>query len=96
MYREMIERNLKELENRLRITIALDKLTDADFVLGCCYNKEKRAWEVYDNNERGCHYVQLVTESEEEAFKELYSMIEFQIETIKEVEKIKELKKGNQ
>ena len=43
MYREMIERNLKELENRLRITIALDKLTDADFVLGCCYNKEKRA-----------------------------------------------------
>ncbi len=57
--------------------IVLDHLSKADFTLGCYYDKEKRTWKVYENEERGMRGIRLETSSEDQAFDKLYSMIEF-------------------
>lgn len=60
--------------------IVLDRLSVADFVIGCYYDENDKKWRVYENGERGLQNVALETTSEEEALDELYSMIEFENE----------------
>ena len=43
----------------------------------------ERKWKVYVNNERGRHRIRLMTENEEEAFDELLSIVNFEIENNK-------------
>ena len=60
--------------------IVLDRLSVADFVLGCYYDESDKKWKVYENGERGVQNIDLETTSEEEALDELYSIIEFENE----------------
>ena len=60
--------------------IAIGELNMSDFILGCYFDNSSGLWKVYINNERGRHRVRLQTESEEEAFDELLSIINFEIE----------------
>lgn len=55
----------------------------ADFTIGCFYDTCERKWKVYVNNERGRHRIRLMTENEEEAFDELLSIVNFEIENNK-------------
>lgn len=55
----------------------------ADFTIGCFYDTCVRKWKVYVNNERGRHRIRLMTENEEEAFDELLSIVNFEIENNK-------------
>lgn len=55
----------------------------ADFTIGCFYDTSERKWKVYVNNERGRHRIRLMTESEEEAFDELLSIANFEVENNK-------------
>ncbi len=51
-----------------------------DFSMGCFYDQEDGKWKVFINRERDWHYIRLSTESEEEAFGELLSMVNFERE----------------
>ncbi len=51
-----------------------------DYSMGCFYDKEDGKWKVYITNERARHHIRLATESEEEAFEELLSMVNFERE----------------
>lgn len=57
--------------------IETEKLDNSDFVLGCYFNNDENKWIVYINKSDGRHYVRLVTSSEDEAFDELCSIIDF-------------------
>lgn len=57
--------------------IETEKLDMSDFVLGCYYNKDESKWIVYINKGYGRHCVRLITASEEEAFDELCSIMDF-------------------
>ena len=61
--------------------IVLDRLSVADFVLGCYYDESDKKWKVYENGERGVQDIDLETTSEEEALDELYSNIEYKNRT---------------
>lgn len=57
--------------------IETEKLDMSDFVLGCYYDKGEGKWIVYINKGYGRHFVRLTTDSEEEAFAELCSIMDF-------------------
>lgn len=73
--------DLKKQIGIMDIVIGRESL--ADFVLGCCYDEDIKKWKVYKNHERGWHSIRLVTESEEEAFDKLFSMVNSEIESVK-------------
>ena len=52
----------------------------ADFTIGCFYDTCEKKWKVYVNNERGRHRIRLITENEEEAFDDLLSIVNFEVE----------------
>lgn len=57
--------------------IETEKLDTSDFVIGCYFDSVENKWIVYINKSQGRHYVRLVTDSEEEAFDELCSIMDF-------------------
>lgn len=57
--------------------IETEKMDMSDFVLGCYYDQNQGKWIVYINKSQGRHYVRMVTNSEEEAFNELCSIMDF-------------------
>ena len=44
------------------------------------YDTCEKKWKVYVNNERGRHRIRLITENEEEAFDDLLSIVNFEVE----------------
>lgn len=71
----------KELQSQLgRWQLYVGEEIFADFSMGCFYDVNVDKWKVYVNNERGRHRIRLVTENEEEAFDELLSIANFEIE----------------
>ncbi len=84
MDKEEFLKGIEEFQNKLGIwQVVVDKLTMADFILGCYYDENEKMWNVYKNSERELHSIRLSTTSEQEAFKKLYSMIMFIYENIK-------------
>lgn len=83
MYKKEFLEKIKKFDGRLGMwQIAVDKLCMGDFILGCYFDNNEKMWRVYKNSERGDHWERLSTASEQEAFDKLYSMIEFEFETI--------------
>ncbi len=75
---------MKELQNKLgKWKLEVGKEIFADFFIGCFYDTNESKWKVYINNERGRHRIRLVTENEEDAFEELFSIVNFEIENNK-------------
>ena len=60
------------------LDIAIDEFTKADFVLGCYFDENKKKWIVYENGERGIHFIRLETDDQKAAFETLLSMIEYE------------------
>lgn len=92
MTKQDFENKRERLQEQLGVgfQIAVDYFTLADFVIGCYYDEEKKKWIMYENNERGIRYTRLETESEEEAYGELYSWIQFYIETEERLQRRRE------
>ena len=81
MKKEEFVRNLKDLQNRIgRWKIEVEEEIFVDFSIGCFYDVNESKWKVYVNNERGRHRIRLVTDSEEDAFDTLLSIVNFEIE----------------
>lgn len=57
--------------------VETEKMDLTDFVLGCYYDEAEEKWIVYVNKSQGRHYIRMVTASEEEAFDELCSIMDF-------------------
>lgn len=77
-------KNKRKLQSELgkwQLEIGNEILTD--FTIGCFYDVSESKWKVYVNNERGRHRIRVITESEEEAFDELLSIVNFEIENNK-------------
>lgn len=55
----------------------------SDFTIGCFYDLIDNKWKIYVNNEKGRHRIRLMTDNEEEAFDELLSIVNFEIENNK-------------
>ena len=74
----------EELQCKLgKWKLEIDDEIFADFTIGCFYDTCGSIWKVYVNNERGGHRIRLMTENEEEAFDELLSIVNFEIENNK-------------
>ena len=74
----------EELKHKLgKWRLEIDEEILADFTIGCFYDACDNKWKVYVNNERGRHRIRLATEMEEEAFSELLSIVNFEIENNK-------------
>ena len=58
-----------------------------DYSMGCFYDQEDGKWKVYITQERSRHCIRLATESEEEAFEELMSMVQSKREIQRYIEK---------
>ncbi len=81
MDRKEFEQKKSKLQYQIgQWKIVLDQESFADFVLGCFWDKTKKCWKVYINNERGRHRIRLETSEEDMALMELMSMIEFEVE----------------
>ena len=65
-----------------RWRICINYISNADFVLGYGFDKDKKMWKVYENNERGLKYEEYF-KSEEEALEKLYKKVKFCYRTIK-------------
>ena len=75
---------MKELQRKLgRWQLEVEEEVYGDFSMGCFYDVNERKWKVYVNNERGRHRIRLITTDEEEAFEELLSIVNFEIENNK-------------
>lgn len=73
-----------ELQHKLGIwNLEINEEILADYTIGCFYDEDDNKWKVYVNNERGRHRIRLITEKEEEAFNELLSIVNFEIENNK-------------
>lgn len=71
----------EELQCKLgKWRLEIDDEILADFTIGCFYDVSDNKWKVYVNDERGRHRIRVITESEEEAFNELFSIVNFEIE----------------
>ena len=77
MKREDFLKVKKGLQKNFHWDICVDYEAFADFCIGCFYDDKEEKWKVYINYERGYHCIQLITESEEEAFDRLLSIINF-------------------
>ena len=74
----------KELQRKLgKWKLEIEEEIFVDFSMGCFYDVGENKWKVYVNNERGRHRIRLITENEEEAFNELFSIANFEIENNK-------------
>lgn len=83
MYKKEFLNKIEKFNGKLGMwQIVVDKLCLGDFILGCYFDENEEMWKVYINNERGRHREKLSTDSEQEAFDKLYSMIKFQFENI--------------
>ncbi len=72
---------LNELQSKLGMwQLEIEKEQFADFIIGCFWDKNEHVWKVYINNERGRHRIRFYSESEDEAFDELLSIVNFEIE----------------
>lgn len=80
MKREEFLKIRKELQKNFYWHICVDYEAFADFCIGCFYDEKEEKWKVYINYERGLHRILLITENEEEAFDELLSTINWEIE----------------
>lgn len=80
----------KDLHSKLgRWQLYVGEESFADFSMGCFYDDIEKRWKVYINYERGRHRIRLTTENEKEAFEELLSMVNFQIETNRYVDNMR-------
>ena len=61
--------------------IVLNRITDADFVIGYGFDNNEKLWKVYQNNERGMK-AEWTFENEEEALEKLYKKVKFQSKII--------------
>lgn len=77
MKREDFLKIQDELQKKLFWIICVDSELFTDFCIGCFYDEKEEKWKVYVNYERGYHCIHLITESEEEAFDRLLSIINF-------------------
>ncbi|MFT3984212.1 MAG: hypothetical protein QM697_09895 [Lachnospiraceae bacterium] len=78
---EQKQTDLQKLVGQWEIVINAEVLSD--FAIGCFYDEKTQCWKVYINNERGRHRIRLETKDEGEAFEELFSMINYEIENNK-------------
>lgn len=74
----------KELQKNLgRWKLEVNEEVFAEFSMGCFFDKTENLWKVYINNEKGRHRIRFATLNENEAFDELLSMVNFEIENNK-------------
>ena len=79
MTKKEFEKKIDDFKNRLRRDIVVGYESFADFALGCFFDEETGEWKVYENLDRGMHIIYLQTKEKEEAFEELFSIIDFYI-----------------
>lgn len=84
----MNKKELLKIEDELQCKLGkwkleIDNEILTDFTIGCFFDVGENKWKVYVNNERGRHRIRLTTENEEEAFNELLSIVNFEIENNK-------------
>ena len=84
MSRKEFEDRLEELQEKVEIwDIVVGYEALADFRIGCFFDNDIGKWKVYENLERGRQCVYLETPNEEEAFDELFTLVNFRIEVSK-------------
>lgn len=84
MKRNEFIKNQKELQEKLgRWRLETENEVFSDFTIGCFYDLIDNKWKIYVNNEKGRHRIRLMTDNEEEAFDELLSIVNFEIENNK-------------
>lgn len=77
-------KNQKDLQEKLgRWRLETENEVFSDFTIGCFYDLIDNKWKIYVNNEKGRHRIRLMTDNEEEAFDELLSIVNFEIENNK-------------
>jgi len=57
--------------------IAINQITEADFVMGYGFDNSTKLWKVYQNNERGM-VAEWTFEKEEQALEKLHKKVKFQ------------------
>lgn len=88
MKKEEFIKKLEDLQSRIgQWKIEVEKEIFVDFSMGCFYDVSENKWKVYINNERGRHRVRLVTDNEETAFDKLLSIVNFEIENNRYIER---------
>lgn len=84
MKRNEFIKNQKYLQEKLgRWRLETENEVFSDFTIGCFYDLIDNKWKIYVNNEKGRHRIRLMTDNEEEAFDELLSIVNFEIENNK-------------
>lgn len=84
MKRNEFIKNQKDLQEKLgRWRLETENEVFSDFTIGCFYDLIDNKWKIYVNNEKGRHRIRLMTDNEEEAFDELLSIVNFEIENNK-------------
>lgn len=84
MKRNEFIKNQKDLQEKLgRWRLETENEVFSDFTIGCFYDLIDNKWKIYVNNEKGRHRIRLMTDNEEEAFDELLTIVNFEIENNK-------------
>ena len=84
MKRNEFIKNQKDIQEKLgRWRLETENEVFSDFTIGCFYDLIDNKWKIYVNSEKGRHRIRLMTDNEEEAFDELLSIVNFEIENNK-------------
>lgn len=84
MKRNEFIKNQKDLQEKLgRWRLETENEVFSDFTIGCFYDLIDNKWKIYVNSEKGRHRIRLMTDNEEEAFDELLTIVNFEIENNK-------------
>ena len=97
MKKEEFLKKKKELKPRMKnIIVEVEHQLPAPYAIGCHYDQENRKWKVYsktlpDRSNDLEFYIDLETESEDEAFDKLYDMMMDEIKKEEEDERQRQL-----